>query len=97
MIYKDVITDCPDLDLCPHYLFTGSCMKGCFDAYNKAMHKNESCTNCVHCKVLYTPPTIHEPPKYGWCCTLFANEGEVMRMQDGTGMCECFKEKKVEE
>ena len=97
MVHKYVIEDCPDLALCPHYLSTGSCHKGCFDAYNKAMHKNENCTNCVHCKVLYIPPTKQEAQRFGWCCTLLASEGQVMRLQDRMGVCECFKEKKVEE
>ena len=56
------------------------------------MDNNEKCKNCVHCKELYFPTTLHKKAVYSNCCTLFINENRVMYLPDTNSLCECFKE-----
>lgn len=56
----------------------------------------EKCKNCTYCKELYTPPTMKTEAKYELCCVLFILEDRVMYLSDGESMCECFKEKAVQ-
>lgn len=55
----------------------------------------ESCRNCKHKKKLwwwlYKDDGHLDRKKYGHCCTLFINEGEIMKLDTLRGQCECWE------
>lgn len=57
---------------------------------------NEECKNCKYLIRLYVPPidAYADIPKDAFVCTLFLGEGQVQYIDDDTGMCECFTERK---